>query len=419
MDVKRDPAILRRKRRNQYLLGGLALVGVAGVSWWVSRLEPAAPSVAYSSLYFGTVKRGDIMREVHGAGTLVPEDIRWVTSRASGRVERIIIFPGAVVQPGTAILELSNPDLKQAVTDAKLAWSAAEARLKLQQANLRTLRSREESNVANAQSQFNVARNELEAQKKLQEQGLVSDLNIQRLQASLDQARNSLDIATKQRDNTIATEEAQLAPDTVAAATQKARFDQLTEQMNDLLVKSTMSGILQAVPVEVGQSVGASTNLARVSDPTRLKATVRISETQGRDLAIGQPARVDTRNGIVRGHVSRIDPAAVGGTVGVDVILDEALPAGARPDLSVDGTIELQRLVNVLYVESPTFGQEGGSILLFKVLPNRDAVRTPVKLGKRSVQFVEVVEGLQVGDQVVLSDMSQYDGFDKVRITGS
>jgi HlyD family secretion protein len=298
-------------------------------------------------------------------------------------------------------------------------WSAAEARLKLQQANLRTLRSREDSNVANAQSQFNVARSELEAQKKLQEQGLVSELNIQRLQASLDQARNTLDIATKQRDNTIATEESQLAPDTVAAQTQKARVTQLEEQVSDLLVKSTMSGILQAVPVEVGQSVGASTNLARVSDPTRLKATVRISETQGRDLAIGQPARVDTRQGIVRGHVSRIDPAAIGGTIGVDVSLDEALPAGARPDLSVDGTIELQRLVNVLYVESPTFGQEGGTIALFKVLANRDAVRTPVKLGKRSVQFVEVVEGLQVGDQVVLSDMSQYDGFEKVRITGS
>lgn len=419
MDVKRDPAILKRKRRRQYLLGGVAALAVAGVSWWVSRLEPAAPSVAYSSLYFGTVKRGNIMREVHGAGTLVPEDIRWITSRASGRVERIVIHPGAVVKPGTVILELSNPDLKQQVADAKLAWNTAEAQLKLQQANLRTQRSREDSNVANAQSQFNVAQSELEAQKQLAAQGLVADLEIKRRQAVLDQAKNALDMAIKQRDSTVATEEAQLAPAATAAATQKARYEQLAEQLDDLQVRSTMAGILQAVPVEVGQSVGASTNLARVSDPLRLKATVRISETQGRDLAIGQPARVDTRQGIVRGHVSRIDPAATGGTIGVDVTMDEALPAGARPDLSVDGTIELQKLENVLYVESPTFGQENSKITLFKVLATRDAVRTPVTLGKRSVQFVEVIDGLQVGDQVVLSDMSQYDGFDRVRITGS
>jgi HlyD family secretion protein len=179
-----------------------------------------------------------------------------------------------------------------------------------------------------------------------------------------------------------------------------------------------MAGILQEVAVEVGASVQAGGNLGRVSDPTKLKAEVRISETTTRDLAIGQIAKVDTRVGIVKGHVSRIDPASVGGTVGVDVTLDEPLPVGARPDLSVDGTIELQRLENVLYVESPTFGQENATIMLFKILPNRDAVRTQVTLGKRSVQFVEVVKGLEVGDQVVLSDMSQYDGFEKVRITG-
>jgi HlyD family secretion protein len=179
-----------------------------------------------------------------------------------------------------------------------------------------------------------------------------------------------------------------------------------------------MAGILQEVSVVVGVSVAAGGNLGRVSDPTKLKAEVRISETTTRDLAIGQIAKIDTRVGIVRGHVSRIDPASQGGTVGVDVTLDEPLPVGARPDLSVDGTIELQRLENVLYVESPTFGQENQKITLFKVLPNRDAVRTPVRLGKRSVQYVEILEGLQVGDQVVLSDMSQYDGFEKVRITG-
>ncbi len=419
MDVKRDPAILKRKRRKQALLGVLGLGAVAAMSVWVMRLEPAVPSVAYSSLYFGTVKRGDIMREVHGAGTLVPEDIRWITSRAPGRVERVVLQPGATVKVGTVILELTNPELRQQVDDAKLSWNASEAQLQLQQVNLRTQRAREDSNVLNAQSQYNVAAAELEAQKQLQAQGLVSDLTIKRLQAALDQAKNALDIATKQRDSTIATEDSQLAPARVAAATQKARFEQLAQQLADLQVKSTMSGILQLIGVEVGQSVGSGTNLARVSDPTQLKAQIRISETMTRDLAIGQPARVDTRSGIVRGHVSRIDPASQQGTVGVDVTLDGALPPGARPDLSVDGTIELQRLTDVLYVESPTFGQEGGTITLFKVLPNRDAVRTAVQLGKRSVQYVQVVDGLQVGDQVVLSDMSQYDGHDRIRISGS
>ena len=418
MDLKRDPAILKRKRRRQFLLLAVVVAAVGGVSAWVSQLEPAAPSVAYSSLYLGTVKRGNIMREVHGAGTLKPEDIRIVTSRASGRIERVILRAGAVVKPGTPILELTNPDLRQQLNDAKLAWDAAEANLKLAQSNLRTQRAREDSNVATAQSRYNVAVAEFSAQKKLQEQGLVSDLVIKRLEASVDQERNALEMSQKQREATISTEESTLAPTSTAASTAKSRFQTVTQQVEDLIVKSPMAGILQEVNLDVGVSVQAGASLGRVSDPTKLKAEVRISETTTRDLAIGQLAKVDTRVGIVKGHVSRIDPAAVGGTVGVDVTLDEPLPAGARPDLSVDGTIELQRLENVLYVESPTFGQENATITLFKVQPNRDATRTQVTLGKRSVQFVEVVKGLEVGDQVVLSDMSQYDGFERVRITG-
>ena len=418
MDVKRDPAILKKKRRRQMALGGLALVAVAGISYWVSRLEPAAPSVAYSSLYLGTVKRGNIMREVHGAGTLKPEDIRIVTSRASGRVERIIHRPGAIMKPGTPILELTNPDLRTQLNDAKLAWDAAEAALKLAQSGLRTQRAREDTNVATAQSRYNVALADYTANKKLHEQGLISELIIKRMEAAVDQEKNALEMAQKTREATIATEESSLAPAATQARTAKARFETVTQQVEDLVVKSPMAGILQEVTLEVGASVQAGANLGRVSDPTKLKAEVRISETTTRDLAIGQIAKVDTRVGIVKGHVSRIDPASVGGTVGVDVTLDEPLPVGARPDLSVDGTIELQRLENVLYVESPTFGQENATITLFKMLPNRDAVRTQVTLGKRSVQFVEVQKGLDVGDQVVLSDMSQYDAFDKVRITG-
>jgi HlyD family secretion protein len=324
MDVKRDPAILKRKRRRQFLLLAVVIAAVGGVSAWVSTLEPAAPSVAYSSLYLGTVKRGNIMREVHGAGTLKPEDIRIITSRASGRVERIILRAGAVVKPGTPILELTNPDLRTQLNDAKLAWDAAEANVKLAQSGLRTQRAREDSNVATAQSRFNVAVAELAAQKELHAQGLVAELTIKRLQATVDQEKNALEMAQKQREATIATEESTLAPTTTAARTAKARYETVSQQVDDLLVKSPMAGILQEVSVEVGVSVAAGGSLGRVSDPTKLKAEVRISETTTRDLAIGQIAKVDTRNGVVRGHLSRIDPAAGGGPGGVDLTLDEA-----------------------------------------------------------------------------------------------
>jgi HlyD family secretion protein len=245
----------------------------------------------------------------------------------------------------------------------------------------------------------------------------VAELVIKQKEAAVKVQRNGLDLAKKQLDSAIETEKSQLAPQEAAVSQARARFDQLKRQLDGLFVKSDMSGLLQIVSVEAGQQVGPGTNLARVSDPTRLKAQIRISETQTRDLKAGQLAKVDTRNGVVRGRVIRIDPASQGGTVGVDVTLEEALPAGARPDQSVDGVIELERLENVLYVESPTFGQENSTISLFKMQPNNDAVRTPVKLGRRSVQFVEVLEGLKEGDRVILSDMSAYDDNDRVRIT--
>jgi HlyD family secretion protein len=223
-------------------------------------------------------------------------------------------------------------------------------------------------------------------------------------------------LSKRQLASSVETAASQIAPSEAAANQRKAEFERLSRQLADLKVKSTMTGQLQEISVQVGQSVGPGANLARVSDPSRLKAEIRISETQTRDLGIGLVADVDTRSGHVKGHVSRIDPASRGGTVGVDVTLDGPLPPGARPDLGVDGTIELERLTNVLYVESPAFGQENGTISLFKVLPTNEAVRTPVKVGRRAVQFIEVIDGLREGDRVVLSDMSQYDAYDKVRL---
>lgn len=416
MDLQRDPAILVRRQRRRMVFGVLAGVAVVALSVAVSRLEPAPPSVAEGTLWFGTVKRGPMVRQVRGAGTLVPEEIRWITATSTGRVERIVLRPGAPVEPGTIILELTNPDLRQNVRSAELDWETAKAQLANQRANLMNTRMAQQASVADAESNYQLALTDLELNRSLAEKGLVAEFTMRQKQAALDQSRNRLELARRQLAAAEANEAAQLAPAAAAVNQRRAEFDRLSRQLAELQVRSTMKGLLQAVNVEVGQQVGPGTNLVRVSDPARLKAEIRIAETQTRDLAIGQMVDVDTRNGHVPGRVSRIDPASQGGTVGVDVTLEGPLPIGARPDLSVDATIELERLVNVLFVESPAIGQEQGTISLFKVVPPQDAVRTPVKVGRRSVQFVEVVEGLAEGDRVVLSDMSQYDAFDRVRL---
>jgi HlyD family secretion protein len=290
------------------------------------------------------------------------------------------------------------------------------AQLANQRASLATARFQQQSQLVDAESAHQLAQADLDLNKSLAESGLVADFALKQKQALVDQARNRAELARRQLASMIENESLQLAPAEATVSQRLAEFERLKRQLDDLNVKATMTGLLQLVAVEVGAQVGAGTNLARVSDPTRLKAEVRVSETQTRDVAIGQVAVVNTRNGEVRGHVSRIDPASQGGTVGVDVTLEGELPPGARPDLNVDATIELERLTNVLFVESPTFGQENSTISLFKELPGRELVRTPVKIGRRSVQFVEVLEGLAEGDRVVLSDMSQYDAFDRLRL---
>ena len=415
MDVKRDPAILRKKQQRRLILAGIGVLAITGVTVYVSQLEPAAPTVARSAVYFGTVKRGPMVREVRGAGTLKPEEIRSISTTATGRVERFL-QAGAVVKPDTIIVELSNPDLKGQVGDADLAWKAAVAQYDQAKANLRINKISQENQVADARSAYDVAQSDLNANLQLNKEGIVADQQIKVKQSTVAQAKNRLDLTTKQLESLNETEKSQLAPQEAAVSQARARFDQLSRQLDDLHVRAKMTGLLQAVSVEVGQQVAPGASLARVSDPTKLKAEIRISETQTRDLAVGQIAKVDTRSGVVKGHVTRIAPASEGGTVGVDVSLDDALPAGARPDQSVDGVIELQRLENVLYVESPTFGQENGTVSLFKVLANGEALRTPVKLGRHSVQFVEILEGLQEGDTVILSDMQQYDDHNRIRL---
>jgi HlyD family secretion protein len=417
MDIKRDPKILRKKRIRQIILLSLAGVAVVVISVAVSRLKPAAPSVPGTNVWPGTVARGSMTREVHGAGTLVPEDIRWIVPTTSGRVEKIVLKAGADVKPGTVILILSNPDLQQQYSNADLALKTSEAQLINQQTNLKNQRAALVAGVANAQGAFDLAAMDVEANKKLAGEGIISALVLKQKEESQNQAKRQLELAKDNLKSADENLESQLAPARSDVNAKKSQLAMYASQLEDLRVKSTITGRLQVVNAEEGAQVGPSTQMARVADPTNLKAQVRISETQTKDLLIGQHATIDTRNGIVKGHVARIDPAAVGGTVGVDVILDEALPAGARQDMSVDGTIELQRLENVLYVQHPAFGQENSAVTLFKISADgTEATRVQVKFGRASVNFIEIVEGLQVGDKVILSDMSAYDSYDRIRL---
>jgi HlyD family secretion protein len=418
MDIKRDPAILRRKKIRQAAWIGVGVAALAGISVAVSRLRPAAPLVPAGTPWIETVKRGDMIRNVHGSGTLVPEDIRWITSTTSGRVERLVLPPSSTVKPDSVILELSNPDLKQSALTAEMALKSAIAQLENARASLRTTRLTEENAVKDADSQYSLAQADLDVNKQLADQGIVSQLTVKQKQSVLDTARNKLELAKQQLQIAIENETSQLAPQEATVNQQKTIYENFQRQLEDLKVKAGMSGVLQVVPVERGQQVAPGTNLARVADPSTLKAVIRISETQTKDLAVGQKAEVDTRNGTpLKGHVVRIDPSSTGGTVGVDVTLDEPLHNGDRPDLSVDGTIELQRLINIIWVARPAFGQENSPITIFKLTPDgSEAVRTPVKLGRAAVTTIEIVDGLKPGDQVILSDMSQYDSYDRVRI---
>ena len=417
MDVKRDPAILKAKKRRQIILAAVGLVVLIGVSAWVMKLEPAAPTVDGNAAWTGKVIRGPLIREVKGSGTLVPEDIRWITATTAGRVERIVLQPGAIVKPDSVIVELSNPDLVQGVLAAELSWKSADAALANRKAQLSTDRLQLETAVADSKSDLEQAQLALAADEELFKGGLLGALQLKQRQATVARAQNALQLNEKRLANNRESEKSQIAPQETDVAQRKAAYELQVRNLADLKVRAGMNGVLSVVPVEVGQQVGGGANVARVSDPSRLKANIRVSETQTRDVRLGQSAEVDTRTGKVKGIVARIDPSAQNGTVGVDITLQGALPQGARPDLSVDGTIELERLDNVLKVQRPSFSQDNSPIQLYRVGANGEAVRVRVQLGVSSVAEVQIIEGLNEGDEVVLSDMAAYDAFDRVRIT--
>jgi HlyD family secretion protein len=416
MDIAR-PSNLRKKRIRQGVYAGTALVAVLLMTLGVSRLKPAAPTVEAATVWRDTVKRGPMLRQVRGLGTLVPEDIRWIPATTQGRVERIVLWPGTAVKADSIILELTNPQLEQEMEDAELKVKSAEA----SQANLRVQLQNDQlqqrAAAATVEAEFNKAKMQAQMNEALAKDQLVSDLMLRQSKVDAEQLAVRNEIAKQQLASSAESMQARLA-------VQQSDLDQIRailhlkrRQYDELKVRAGFSGMLQLVPVEVGQQVAPGSNLARVANPLRLKAELKIAETQAKDIQIGQLASIDTRNGMVEGRVIRIDPSVQNGTRTVDVSLPDELPKGAVPDLSVDGTIELERLPDVLYVGRPAFGQEQSTVGLFKLDPDGSgASRVQVKLGRNSVNQVEVLSGLKVDDAVILSDMSAWDAFDRVRL---
>ena len=416
VDIPRPESIKRKKKIRRIIYVTTALVVITGISFGASLLKPAAPAVERPAVLIDTVKRGPMIRQVRGSGTLVPENIRWITTSPSGRVEKSVLRPGATVTPTSVILIMSNPDLQQAATSAELAWKSSQSVLKNRRAQLQTELLTQEAALATAQSNAKQAALILAAKEQLYKDTLISTLELTQFQGQAAETKNRERIALKQFEIAQEGIESQISPQEADVSQKRAAYDLVLKQLEDLKVKAGMHGVLQLVPVDEGASVQANQQVARVADPTVLKAELRIAETQTKDIKIGQIAEVDTRIGVVAGKVARIDPASLNGTVGVEVSLEGAMPPGARPDLSVDGTVRLEKLDDVIFVSRPAFGQEESPIQLFRLMPNGEAHRTKVILGRSSVNQIEVRDGLQPGDQVILSDMSAYDQFDRLKV---
>ena len=416
MDIAR-PDIARKRKFRRSFYAVLAVVAVSLITVAVSRLQPAAPRVDRDAIYLDTVGRGPMVRQVRGVGTLVPEQIRWIPATTDGNVERIVIQPGAVITPETIVVELNNPELEQTALEAQLNLDAGRARYSNRRVEVERSLLEQRAALASTEAQLIGARLQAEADGQLAELGLISSIQLRQSQAKEDEYETRYALEQERLELAVATVDAQLAVEQAEVDRLRTLHELRLQQVDDLRVRAGMHGVLQQVPLDEGQRVTAGTNLARVGDPTVLKAELRIAETQAKDVQVGQQASIDTRNGVIPGHVTRIDPAVENGTVLVDVALDGGLPRGARPDLTVDGTIELERLEDVIFVGRPVFGQENSVVSLFRIEPDGShATRARVGLGRASVNTIEVLEGLQPGDRVVLSDMSTWDQFDRVRL---
>ena len=420
MDVPVSPSVRKRRRTRRWLIISAVAIALALVMLGLSRLQPAAPLV--ENTYTDTVKRGELLREVRGNGSLVPVDIRWLPTINAGRVESILVLPGARVKSNTVLVELANPEVEQAAFDAGSQLKAAEA----DQANLRvqlvSQKLTQKAVTATAQANSRAAKLDLEVNEELARSGLVPALILKQSQSKAEEMAKLFEIEQERLKIADDAARAQLAAQDAKVVQLRGQLESKQRQVKALKVRAGMDGVLQRLgdltnPLQVGQQLAAGAIVARVGNPAKLKAAIKIAETQAKDIQLDQLAKIDTRNGFISGHVIRVDPAVENGTVTVDVSLDAELPKGARPDLSVDGTIQLERLNDVLYVGRPVQALAESTVGLFKVMDGgKTASRVSVKLGRGSVSAIEVVQGLQVGDQVILSDMSQWDRFDRIRL---
>jgi HlyD family secretion protein len=416
VDIAR-PDLLEKKRKRRLVWTGIGAVVVVLATVGVSRLKPAAPTVERATLVIDAVTRGEMVREVRGLGTLVPEDIRWIPAVTEARVERLVLLPGTKVSASDVILELSNPELEMQALEAESQARAAEARYTELEVRLESEHLDQKAAAARVESEARQARLRADADTELAKDGLVAGLTVKLSKSAADELDGRQRIEQQRLGIAGKAMQAQLRVQQADVEQRRAVARLRRSQVEALKVRAGIDGVLQQVPVEVGQRVGPGTNLARVARPDRLKAVIRVPETQARDVVPGQPARVDTRNGVIEATVVRVDPAVQNGTVTVDLALKGELPRGARPDLTVDGTIELARLANAVHVGRPALGQPQSSVTLFRLVKGtNEALRVKVRLGQASVSRVEVLDGLSVGDEVVLSDMSTWDSVDRIRL---
>jgi len=418
MDIAR-PEFKRQKRRRQAVLIVIVVLVVVALAVGVSRLKPAAPSVERGTVWTDAVKRGSMLRQVHGLGSLIPsqESVRQIPAETEATVVRIRMLPGSQVKADGILVEMSNPQVEQAAVDAQLQLKAAEAEYQSQRVTLESNLMNEKAGAATVNADYSQAKRQAETDKALYDLGVISGLAYKPSKGKSDELTTRNDLETQRLEIGRKAIESQLAEQQAKVEQVRALAALKRKQLEALQVRAGIDGVLVDLPLQVGQHVQPGTMLAKVVQPNHLMAELKISETQARDVQFGEPAAIDTHNGIISGTVMRVDPAVQNGTVTVDVKLTSELPKGARPDLSVDGTIDLERMENVLYVGRPAFGQENSTISLFKLdAGGKDAERVPVRVGRESVNSIQVIEGLHEGDTVILSDMSRWDKTDRIRL---
>ena len=418
MDIAR-PEFKERKRRRQIATVAVVVVVVAALTVVVYRLRPAAPTVERGTVWTDSVKRGSMLRQVRGIGSLVPsqESVLQIPAETEATIIRILMLPGSLVKADSVLVEMSDPQVEQAAVDAHLQWKAAEAEYQSQRMKLESDLMNQKAGAATVKADYNTTQLQSQTDKALYDLGVISGLAYKASKSKADELTIRNGLEDQRLESTQKAIDAQLAQLQAKVDQMRVLAELKQKQLDALKVRAKIEGVLVELPLHVGQHVTPGTMLAKVVQPNHLMAELKVAETQARDVQIGEPASVDTHNGVIAGSVMRVDPGVQNGTVTVDVKLVGELPKGARPDLSVDGTIDLERLDNVLYVGRPAFGQENSTISLFRLDGDgRDATRVPVKVGRASVNSIQVIEGLHEGDTVVLSDMSRWDNTDRIRL---